>query len=122
MSRSNGDLLPLPFTLPTAFAEQLGYYRDRRFVAAYWESLGDEVTVRDDQIIVTGQGSRYAWSDFFHRGQIFTWLWWRDINLGNSDEGPTHWLIIDRTANQAFIAPRAHGYHVVRQQRLTNVE
>ena len=122
MSQPAVALRPLPYPLPPSFAEQLGYYRNRRFVAAYWESLGDEVTIRDDQVIATGLGLRYAWSDFFHQGQMCTWLWLHNINLGNSDERETHWLIIDRVANQGFITPRAHGYHVIQQQRLTNLE
>ena len=122
MNRATGELLPLPYRLPPAFAEQLGYYRNRRFVAAYWEPLGDEVTVRDDQIVATGQGIRYAWSDFFHQGQVCAWLWLQNVNLGNSDERETHWLIIDRATNQGFITLRDHGHHVIQQQRLTNVE
>lgn len=65
MSRADDALLPLPFGLPPLFDRQLGYRGDRRFIAAHWEPLGDEVTVRDDSSVSTGFGDRYAWSDYF---------------------------------------------------------
>lgn len=116
------ELTRFPFTLPPLFAEQLGYRGDRRFVAVHWEPFGDEVTVRDDRSSSTGLGDRYAWSDFFHQRQIRAWLWEHDINLGNSDEAPTHWLLIDRLTKDGFIVSSDRGRQFIQQQRLTNVE
>jgi hypothetical protein len=114
--------MPLPFSQPHAFAAQLGYCGGRRFVAAYWDPLGDDVTVHDDRWSATGLGDRYAWSDFVYQKQIQTWLGQRDINVGNSDEEATHWLIIDRLTNDGFIASRNHGRQIIQQQRMTDVE
>lgn len=120
---SQGDLLtPFPFPLPPLFAEQLGYRGDLRFVGMYWDALGDEVTVHDDRSSSTGLGDRYAWSDFFHQRQVRSWLTEHEINLGNSDEAATHWLVIDRLINDGFIAPRPLAQHAVQQQRLTTIE
>ena len=96
MSPSANTIIALPRSLPSRFAEVLGYRGERRFVAAYWEPLGDEVTVCDDRSSAIGLGDHYAWSDFVHQPNVHTWLRDRDVNLGNSDETATHWLIIDR--------------------------
>jgi hypothetical protein len=69
MSKSEPEaatVTPLPFELPAMFVEQLGYRRDRRFVAVYWEPLGDEVTFRDDTFLLCG-GNWYPFTQFFHR-------------------------------------------------------
>ncbi len=115
-------LTRLPFPLPPLFAEHLGYRGDRHFVGMYWDALGDEVTICDDRSSSTGLGDRYTWSDFFHQRQVQSWLWEHEINLGNSDEAATHWLVIDRLTNDGFIAPRSLARHAVQQQRLTTIE
>src|SRR6266487_2410766 len=94
--RQPDPIIPLPFPLPPSFAEQLGYRRDRRFVAAYWEPMGDEVTILDDAFLACGMGDWYPWTDFFHQPQVRRWRLANKINFGNSDEAATHWLIIDR--------------------------
>ena len=112
----------LPFALPLNFAEQLGYQGDRRFIAAHWEPLGDEVTVRDDSSVSTGFDDRYVWGNFFRQQPVRTWLWNMNVNLGNSDEAATHWLIIDRVTGHGFIAECELGHLIIQQQRLTNLE
>lgn len=122
MSQPRPELICVPFALPQSFAEQLGYRGHRRFVAAYWEPLGDEVTVCDDYTSATGLGDRYAWSDFVHQRLVRAWLLEHGINLGNSDESATYWLIINRMTNEAFIATAQDGRRVIQQQRLTTIE
>lgn len=112
----------LPVALPLSFAERLGYRSDQRFVAAYWEPLGDEVTVCDDHWTATGLADRYAWSDFVHQRELQTWLSQKGLNLGNSDQGATHWLIIDRLTDDGFVADALHGRRIVQQQRRSSVE
>lgn len=116
------ELIRFPFELPQQFAEQLGYRGERRFVTAYWEPLGDEVTIGDDRTSATGLGDPYVWSDLLHRRWIRNWLMEHNVNLGNSDESATHWLIIDRAANRGYIAPVDFACRMVRQQRLTTIE
>jgi hypothetical protein len=115
-------LARFPFALPPHFAERLGYRGDRRLAAAHWEPLGDEITVRDDRSVTTGCGDRYVWSDFFHRPVVRSWLALHNVNLGNSDEAATHWLIIDRAGHQGFVAPVDQAWKHLRQQRLRNLE
>lgn len=122
MSQRRAELICMPFALPQRLAEQLGYRGHRRFVAAYWEPLGDEVTVCDDFTSATGLGDHYAWSDLVHQRLVRTWLVEQDINLGNSDESATHWLIVDRTTNQGYVALVEFGRRVIQQQRLITIE
>jgi hypothetical protein len=120
--REQTSVIPLPFPLPPGFAEQLGYQRDRRFVAAYWEPGGDEVTIRDDIFLACGMGDWYPWTQFFHQPRVSLWKLRNNINLGSSDEPATHWLIVDRVTNQGFVAPAEDAYKRIQQQRLSNVE
>jgi hypothetical protein len=115
-------VLPLPCPLPRAFAEKLGYRRERRFVAAYWEPGGDVVTLRDDSFLAGGFGDWFPWTKFFHKPEVMRWRIRNNINLGNSDEEATHWLIIDRNTNRGFVAPLEEAYKRVQQQRMENVE
>ena len=116
------EVTPLPFALPPMFAEQLGYRGDRRFVAAYWESAGDEVTVRDDAFLACGLGDWFPWTQFFHQPGVSSWKMRNNINLGSSDESATHWLIVDRVTERGFVAPAEDAYERIQQQRLSNVE
>ena len=40
------------------------------------------------------------------------------LNLGNSGERATYWLIVDRRTNQSFVTAAAEAYRHVQQQRL----
>src|SRR3712207_1754369 len=87
------QVLPLPFALPPLFAEQLGYRGDLRFIAAYWHSPTDRVTVRDDRSRASGGGDWHPWTTFFYRTEVLRWRWQHDIYLGSSAGAATHWLI-----------------------------
>jgi hypothetical protein len=39
------------------------------------------------------------------------------LNLGNSDEPATHWLIADAVTGDVYAAPRREALEVVRQQK-----
>jgi hypothetical protein len=67
------NLIPLPFELPPRFVEQLGYRRDRRFVAAWWEPAGDELTLRDDSCEWCGANG-WPYLAFKRQPQVQTWL------------------------------------------------
>jgi hypothetical protein len=120
----HNDLLPvqpLPFELPDGFVASLGYRRDRRFVAAYWEPEVDELTIRDDSWLWCGAHWQ-PYVDFIERYDVLEWRWNHDINLGSAPEVATQWLLIDRHTGQAFIAAAAEAYKRVQQQRMQNVE
>ena len=116
------EVAPLPFELPPNFLEQLGYRGDRRFVAAYWEPAGDEVTIRDDTSLASGMGDWWPWTHFFHQPEVTLWKMRNQINFGSSDEAATHWLVVDRETNQGFVAPAEEADKRIQQQRLENIE
>jgi hypothetical protein len=57
-----------------------------------------------------------------HRPEVTACRSQHSINLGNSDGPATHWLLVDRVTNRAFVAPAEEAYKRVQQQRLSNVE
>jgi hypothetical protein len=91
-------------------------------VAAYWEPGGDVVTLRDDSFLAGGFDDWFPWTQFFHHSRVSLWKLRNNINLGNSDEEATHWLIIDRVTNQGFVAPVVEAYKRIQQQRMENIE
>jgi len=40
------------------------------------------------------------------------------VDLGSSEEPATHWLVVDRTENRAYVAPVAIARAIVRAQEL----
>ena len=115
-------LHPLPFQLPPGFVEHLGYRRDRRFVATRWEPAGDELAIQDDGWEGWGVGDWYPWVAFWRRPDVLQWKSDNEINLGSSDEPATHWLLIDRQTNQAYVGTISEIHRHVQQQRMENLE
>jgi hypothetical protein len=114
--------MPLPFELPPAFVERLGYRFGNRFVAVYWEPFGDDVAVEDGEHSTVGLADRYVYQELTHQHDVREWLWENEVNLGNSDESATHWLLIDRATSQGFLTTAEEGYKRIQQQRMENVE
>jgi hypothetical protein len=99
----------------------------RRWVALYWEPASDELTWDDGQDSGAGAGQLdpWLWLAFMHdpgsgQGTIFAWLSDHAANLGSSEEPATHWLVVDRTENRAYVAPVAVARAIVRTQDLTD--
>jgi hypothetical protein len=95
-------LIALPFDLPPAFLDRLGYRGDRRIVAVYFEPGVDEVAFTDDVQGLVGADHDVYW-ELTRQPQVRAWLTERAINLGNSDWPATHWLLIDRATDRAYI-------------------
>jgi hypothetical protein len=110
-------LMPFPFRLPAAFLERLGYHHDRRIVAVYWEAVGDEAAFTDGVHGLVG-ADPYVYWELTRQPPVREWLHRHAINLGNSDQGATHWLLVDRLAGRAYICDAAVARDHVRTQIL----
>jgi hypothetical protein len=91
-SEHESPLAPLEVGVWVGFAEQLGYRRDRRYVAPYWEPAGDELVLRDDTILLS-VADRYPYLALVGQPAARACLWEQEITLGNSDGPATRWLI-----------------------------
>ena len=54
---------------------------------------------------------------FIHRPEFRRWLDEQGLNLGNSDEPATHWLIADAVTGDLYAAPRREALEIVLQQK-----
>ena len=114
-------LTKAPFRLPPGFLQAFGYREGRRFVALYWEPCGDEAY--DDGVSdACGMSDNWLYLDFIHRPEVHRWLDEQGLNLGNSDEPATHWLIADAMTGDLFTAPRREALEVVLRQALGTSE
>jgi hypothetical protein len=108
-------LIPVPFDLPPAFVEGLGYHHDRRIVAVWWERGGDEAAVTDGVHGLVG-ADQYVYWELTRRPDVRAWLAGQGINLGNSAQRPTHWLLVDRASGRAYVGDVASARDHVRTQ------
>src|SRR5688572_7882119 len=93
-----------PFQLPPGFLVTFGYSYGRRFVALYWEPCGDEAAFDDGVSSAIGMSDNWLFLGFIRQPDVRRWLDDNTINLGNSDESATHWLIADTLTNDLFAA------------------
>ena len=108
--------LKTPFQLPPGFLQAFGYRGGRRFVALYWEPCGDEAY--DDGVSdACGMSDNWLYLGFIHRPEVHRWLDEQCVNLGNSDEPATHWLIADAVTGDLYAAPRREALEIVCQQK-----
>lgn len=101
------SLIPLPFPLPRDFLQRLGYRYDRPIVAVYWEPAGDEATYTDGVHTLMGADAGVYW-ELTRQPAVKGWLQVHHINLGNSDHAATHWLLVDRATDTAYVCD-GHG-------------
>jgi hypothetical protein len=109
-------LTKAPFQLPPGFLQAFGYREGRRFVALYWEPCGDEASYDDGVSDACGMSDNWLYLDFIHRPEVHRWLDEQGLNLGNSDEPATHWLIADAVTGDLYAAPRREALEIVLQQ------
>ncbi len=114
-------LLKAPFRLPPGFLAAFGY-GGGRLVALYWEPCGDEAAFDDGVWSAVGMSDNWLYLDFIHQRPVHDWLDRNGINLGNSDEPATHWLIADALSGDLYAAPRREAGAVVRTQELPHPE
>lgn len=111
-------LIKAPFRLPVGFLAAFGYRYARRFVALYWEPCGDESCYEDGVSSACGMTDNWLYLDFIRQPQVRGWLDANGLNLGNSDESATHWLVADSITGDLYTAPRREAYAVVHEQQL----
>ena len=107
-----------PFQLPPGFLPAFGYQGGRRFVALYWEPCGDEACYDDGVSYACGMSDNWLYLRFIRQAEVRRWLDERGLNLGNSDEPATHWLIADAKTGDLYAAPRREALEVVLRQAL----
>jgi hypothetical protein len=107
-----------PFRLPPGFLTTFGYPYGRRLVALFWESSGDEACYDDGQSYACGMSDNWLYLDFIRQPEVRNWLDANAINLGNSDETATHWLVADALTGDLYAAPQREARAIVRSQTL----
>jgi hypothetical protein len=103
--RSNPPEIPhsferLPMQLPPRLAELLGYCGRARFVAFYWEQVGDELMFDDGQS--EGTAEWFPFKRLVEHPRVAPLIFRYDF--GSSDCEAMHWLIVDRHRSQAYAA------------------
>jgi hypothetical protein len=111
-----------PFRLPPGFLSTFGYTGGRRLVALFWEPSGDEACFDDGVSYGCGLCDNWLYLDFVRQPQVWEWLDANGLNLGNSDEAATHWLIADTETGDLFAATSGEASAVVRSQVLPDPE
>jgi hypothetical protein len=111
------SLIPVPSDLPPAFLERLGYHHGRRIVGVWWERSGDEVAFTDGAHGLVG-ADHYVYWELTRQPRVRAWLSEHAINLGNSEQRPTHWLLIDRATDRTYVCDVASARDRVRTQIL----
>jgi hypothetical protein len=111
-------MLKAPFRLPPGFLTAFGYPYGRRLVALYWEPSGDEACYDNGQSYACGCCDNWLFLDFVRQPEVRQWLDTNAINLGNSDETATHWLVADALTGDLYAAPQREARAIVRIQTL----
>ena len=112
-------LISVPFPLPRAFLQRLGYRYARRIVAVYWEPAGDEAAYTDGVHTLIGADAYVYW-ELTRRRAVQEWLWADDVDLGGSDTAATHWLLVDRASGAAFVCDVGGARERVKTQVLAD--
>ena len=116
-SPADPTVAPFPFALPAGFLRRLGYDHGRRLVGVYWQPAGDEAVFDDGVISLTG-ADPWTYLELVRRPEVEAWLDGQAINLGNSEEPATHWLLVDGWTEQGYVSPATAARDKLRTQRL----
>ena len=102
MDTNTAGLIPVSIPVPPEplLEQALGYTRQARYFATWWQPEGDEAMVSDGILTATGQWTGYL--AYVEHGQIYPKL--APYDLGSSDGPAAYWLVIDRQARQAYVA------------------
>jgi hypothetical protein len=109
------NVTPLPFDLPEAFAERLRYRHERRLVGIH--TNGGRCTITDGVDTLVG-ADHHVYGELMRQTEVQDWLAEHEVELGSSYGPPTHWLLVDRLENRAYISPAGAARDKVRTQRL----
>ena len=101
------------FQCPAEFWPALEYAGAARYVAIFWEPGGDEACWAEGRDMLVGAGWR-AYLALLDAN--FDWKH-RDYEvLGSSDTRATHWLVIDRETERAWMVPADNASQVLHEQ------
>ena len=87
-------------------------------MALYWEPCGDEACYDDGVSYACGMSDNWMYLSFIRRPEVRRWLDEEGLNLGNSDESATHWLIADALTGDLYAATRRDALEGVLRQAL----
>lgn len=106
-------MIPLDVPVPPMLEQATGYHGDApRYFSLYWEPCGDESMYDDGRHSGTGCWSGYlAW---VRHPAVALEL--APCNFGSSDQEAEHWVLIDRQARRAFVAPVAEARQILHSQ------
>jgi hypothetical protein len=86
-------------------------------VAVYFEPGVDEVAITDGVHGLVG-ANHAVYAELTHRPHVRVWLQDHAINLGNSEQRATHWLLVDRATERVYVCDAASARDHVRAQIL----
>jgi hypothetical protein len=107
-----------PFLIPDGFLRSFGYPGDRKLIALFWTSLGDEACFDDGQTSACGLCDNWLYLSFLRRKDVWAWRDEHELQFGNSDEEATHWLVVDANTGEVYAAPKAEARRAVFDQNL----
>src|SRR5262245_31795097 len=64
------------------------------------------MTIKAPFQLPPGMSDNWLYLDFIHRPEVRRWPDEHDLNLGNSDEPATYWLIADALTGDLYAAPQ----------------
>lgn len=101
------------FQCPAEFWPAMEYEGEARFVAIFWEPGGDEACWADGREMVVGAG----WGAYLALLDAnFDWGHPAYTMLGSSETRATHWLVIDRMTEWAWLVPVEDAEAVLQRQ------
>jgi hypothetical protein len=108
------SIASLACPVPPMLEHVLGYSGHMRFVAFYWEPLGDELAWTDGPSSLIGASSG-GWQAFTQHPLVRSYL--QNYNFGSSDSEATHWLLLDRELRNFTVATVPTVQHFLTQQQ-----
>ena len=102
MDDSTKTLIPIDMPVPPdpLLEQALGYTRQARYIATWWQPEGDEAMISDGIVTATGQWMGYL--AYIEHPRVYPAL--TPYELGASDCPAEFWLVIDRDERKAFVA------------------
>ena len=97
------------YLCPAEFWPALGYEGEARFVAIWWEMAGDEASWADGRDLMVG-AEWPAYLELMEANEM------DPIVLGSSETPASHWLVVDRETERAWLVPAEEAAEVLRLQ------
>jgi hypothetical protein len=102
----------LEVPVPPMLEEALGYMGHARYVAFYWEPMGDECRVDDGQLDADAHWE--AFLSYTQHRRVKPAL--QGYNLGSSESEAVHWLLLDRVKRELSVARQPVAAWILHRQ------